>query len=81
MVNVNVGYFQKNIADMLEQVIRFNKPISIRSKHGNAVLMKAEEYNDIMATIGIYSYEQHQKLIEGLNTNIDECISEEDVVW
>ena len=24
---------------------------------------------------------QHHKLIEGLNTNIDECISEEDVVW
>lgn len=51
MINTNVTNFRKNIYAMLEQTIKYNEPLNISTKNGNAVLMSEEEYNSFIDTL------------------------------
>ena len=46
MQNVNITNFRKNIYKMMESVIKYNEPINICTKNGNAVLISEEDYKD-----------------------------------
>jgi len=82
MVNTNVTNFRKNIFGMLEQTIRYNEPVNISTKDGNAVVLSEEDYNGLMETLYLCSIPgMKERLIEGLNTPISECIPENEVVW
>ena len=62
---------------MLEQTIKYNEPVNISTKDGNAVIISEEDYNSLMETLYLYSIpEQREKIIEGLNTPIEECVTE-----
>ena len=82
MLNTNITQFRKNVFAMLENTIKYNEPINISTKSGNAILLSEEEYNGIMATIELSSNAELKKtLIDGMNTPLSECISEDEVVW
>ncbi len=82
MLNTNVTNFRKNIFGILEQTIKYNEPVNISTKEGNAVILSEEEYNGMMETIYLSSMPATKaKIIEGLNTSLDECISESEVEW
>lgn len=82
MTNTNATSFRKNIFSLLEQTIKFNEPVNISTKDGNAILMSESDYNDVMATLEIYSSpELHKKILDGLNTSSDDCVSEDEVIW
>lgn len=82
MLNTNITQFRKNVFAMLENTIKYNEPINISTKSGNAILLSEEEYNGIMATLELSSNAELKKtLIDGMNTPLSECISEEEVVW
>lgn len=82
MTNTNATNFRKNIFSMLEQTIKFNEPINISTKEGNAVLMSEEDYNNVMATFEIYSNpELYAKIHSGMKVPIEECIREDEVQW
>ena len=67
---------------MLEQTIKYNEPVNISTKDGNAVIISEEDYNSLMETLYLYSIpEQREKIIEGLNTPIEECVTEYEVEW
>lgn len=67
---------------MLEQTIKYNEPVNISTKDGNAVIISEEDYNSLMETLYLYSiHEQREKIIEGLNTTIEECVAENEVKW
>lgn len=67
---------------MLEQTIKYNEPVNISTKDGNAVIISEEDYNSLMETLYLYSIpEQREKIIEGLNTPIEECLTENEVEW
>ena len=67
---------------MLEQTIKYNEPVNISTKDGNAVIISEEDYNNLMETIYLLSIpEQREKIIEGLNTPIEECVPEDEVDW
>ena len=67
---------------MLENTIKYNEPINISTKSGNAILLSEEEYNGIMATLELSSNAELKKtLIDGMNTPLSECIPEDEVVW
>ena len=82
MLNTNITQFRKNVFAMLENTIKYNEPINISTKSGNAILLSEEEYNGIMATIELSSNAELKKtLIDGMNTPLSECIPEDEVVW
>ena len=82
MINTNITNFRKNIFGLLEQTIKFNEPINISTKNGNAVIISEEDYNGLMETLYLSSIpNMKETIIEGLNTPIEECISENEVQW
>ena len=64
MTITNVTNFRKNIFSMLEQTIKYNEPINISTKDGNAVVLSEEEYQGMLETIYLMSIpEMKEKLI------------------
>lgn len=67
MLNTNATNFRKNIFSLLEQTIKFNEPIDVNTKDGNAILISEEDYNNLMATLEIYNNPKlHEKLLQGM---------------
>jgi len=82
MLNTNITNFRKNIFGFLEQTIKYNEPVNISTKDGNAVIISEEDYNDLMETLYLNSIPgMREKIIEGKNTPLDECIPENKVEW
>ena len=82
MLNTNVTNFRKNIFGMLEQTIKFNEPVNVSTKDGNAVILSEEDYNGLIETLYLASIPvMKEKIIEGLCTPLDECLSEDEVHW
>lgn len=82
MTNTNVTNFRKNIYEMLEMVIKYNEPINVSTKNGNAVVLSEEDYRSLMETLYIESIPGlKEEIVEGLNAPDDEFISEDEVEW
>lgn len=82
MLNINITNFRKNIFAMIENTIRYNEPVNISTKDGNVVLLSEEEYRGMEETLQLLSNpEMKQKLIEGKNTPLSDCIPEDEVKW
>ena len=82
MQNVNITNFRKNIYKMMETAIKYNEPINICTKNGNAVLISEEDYNGLMETLYIESIPGlKEEILEAANEPIEECIPEEEVEW
>ena len=82
MINTNVTNFRKNIFEMLEQTIKYNEPVNISTKSGNAVIISEEDYNGLMETLYLSSIPtMKDTIVNGLQTPIDECLSENEVHW
>ncbi len=82
MLNTNITNFRKDIFKILEQTIKFNEPVNISTKDGNAVVISEEDYNGLMETLYLSSMPAvKESIIEGLNTPVSECIAEDEVDW
>lgn len=82
MESVNVTSLRKNLYSFLDNAIRFNEPLSVSTKSGKAVIISEDDYNDLMETLYVSSIpHMREKIIEGLNTPLSECVSESEVVW
>ena len=82
MLNTNITDFRKNIFGLLEQTIKFNEPINISTKDGNAVIISESDYNGLMETLYLSSSPiMKEKIIDGLHTPLDECVPEAEVKW
>lgn len=82
MMNTNITNFRRNIFTFLEQTIKYNEPVNISTKAGNAVVISEEDYNGLMETVYLSSIpQQREKIIDGLNTPLDECLPENEVEW
>ena len=82
MLNTSITNFRKNIFGMLEQTIKYNEPVNITTKDGNAVVLSEEDYNGLMETLYLSSNpHMKEKIVEGLRTPLDECLPEDGVQW
>ena len=82
MTNINVTNFRKDIYELLEQAIKYNEPINISTKNGNAVVLSEEDYNSVIETLYLSNIpKMREKLINGKDENINECIPEDEVEW
>ena len=74
MINTNVTNFRKQLFELIDQTIKYNEPVNISTKNGNAVLISEEEYNNLIETMYLNSIPgMREKLEEGINTPIEEC--------
>lgn len=82
MLNTNITTFRKNVFTLLEQTIKYNEPVNVSTKDGNAVIVSEEDYNNLMETLNMISNPyMKQKIIEGLNMPESECLSADEVQW
>ncbi len=82
MLHVNVTNFRKNIFGLLEQTVTYNEPVNVSTKSGNVVLLSEDDYNGLMETVYLMSIPgMKEKLVEGKNTLIENCIPEDEVEW
>ena len=82
MINTNITNFRKDIFGMLEKTVKYNEPINVNTKDGNAVIISEEDYNGLMETLYLSSIPgMKEKIVEGLKTHIEDCIPEDRVEW
>ncbi len=82
MTTTTITNFRKNVYAMVENTVRFNEPINITTKDGNAMLISEEEYLGLIETLHLASVPgMKEKLIDGLNTPLSDTVPEEEVEW
>ncbi len=82
MMNTTATSFRKNLFSLLDQAIKFNEPINISTKNGNAVILSADDYDELVETLKVSSNSvMREKIIDGLNTDVSDCVPETEVIW
>ncbi len=82
MTNTNITNFRKNIYKLLENAIKYNEPINVSTKNGNAVVLSEEDYNSLMETIYISSMPKlKEELIKRKKSKEEDFVKEDEVDW
>ena len=82
MTTTNITNFRKNAFNYVDQTIRYNEPLNISTKEGNAVLLSEEDYSGIMETLYLVSMPgMREKIMEGMSTPLEDCVDEAAVEW
>ncbi len=82
MYNTNVTNARANLYNLVNMAIDNSEIININTKNGNALLIGEDDYNSLVETLYLSSDPEYKKsLIEGKNTNLEDCIDEEDLNW
>ena len=82
MIKTNVAHFRKNVSTLLEQTLKFNEPIHVSTRNGNVVVLSEDDYRGILETLEMNANPvMKQKLLEGKDTPLSECIPESEVEW
>lgn len=78
MLNTTITNFRKDIYNLLEQTIKFNEPINVSTKNGNAVVLSEDEYNGMVETLYLYSVpELKEQLKADMNAPLSEFVLED----
>lgn len=79
MEKVNATSFRKDLYTILENVTKYNTPINITTKNGNAVVISEDDYNSIMETLYLSSIpDLKNRITDGINAKDEEF---EDFKW
>ena len=82
MTTTNITNFRKNAFNYVEQTIKYNEPLNISTKEGNAVLLSEEDYSGIMETLYLVSMPgMREKIMDGMSTPLEDCVDEAAVEW
>ncbi len=82
MYNTNITNARANLYNLLEMAIDDSEIINISTKNGNAIIISEADYHSLMETLYLSSDPAYkQSLIDGKNTPVSECMSEEEVKW
>ncbi len=82
MLNTNITQFRKNPLEFLEQTIKFNEPIQVSTPTGNVIILNEKDYNGLIEALSLCSMPgMKAKLVDGMNTPLSECVTENEVEW
>ena len=83
MKAVNVTNARNNIYQLLSDVNTNSQPITIINNRGkNGVLISEDDWNAIQETLYLHSIPGlAESIVEGRNTCIEDCLSENEVKW
>ena len=80
--NVNITNARKNLYKLTDMVIDNGVVVNITTKHGNEVLISADEYNSLLETLYLSENAEYKKtLIDGKEEKIKDLIDEKDIKW
>ena len=81
MRTTNATSFRKNLFADIENTIKYNEPLRISTKTGNAIMLSEDDYNGLVETLYLSSIPGlKDSIMDGGNTPISECLNE-DEVW
>lgn len=76
--NVNITNARKDLYKLTDMVIDNGVVVNITTKHGNAVLISADEYNSLLETLYLSENAEYKKtLIAGREEKIEDLIDTE----
>lgn len=82
MSAINITNARKELYNLVEEVNLYSEPTLIVSKKGNAVLVSENDWNAIQETVYLNSIPgMVESIKKGMETLIEDCVSEEDVEW
>ena len=82
MSAINITNARKELYNLVEDVNLYSEPTLIVSKKGNAVLVSESDWNAIQETVYLNSIpEMVESIRRGMDTPIEDCISEDVVEW
>ena len=81
-MNTNVTNFRKDVYNMLDNIIKYNEPLNISTKNGNAIVLSEEEYNSLIETIYLYSVDGlKDEILERKKGKDKDFVDEKEVQW
>lgn len=82
MNTITISNLRKNIFAIADNVIKSSQPTLITSKTGNTVMVSEEDWNAVQETLYLLNVKgMRESLADGKNTNIADCITEEEFNW
>lgn len=82
MSAINITNARKELYNLVEEVNLYSEPTLIVSKKGTAVLVSENDWNAIQETVYLNSIPgMVESIKKGMETPIEDCVSEEDVEW
>lgn len=74
--------FRRNLYNFLERAVRYNEPVTVTTKHGNAVILSEDEYKNIAETLFLSSIPSMRKeLLEAKDIPLEECVTGDKLDW
>ena len=82
MTTTTITNFRKNVFEYVGNAIRYNDPVHVATKEGNAVVLSEEEYNGLMATVELMSVPGLAEQIKAASeAPDDEYVKAEELGW
>ena len=82
MSAINITNARKELYNLVEDVNRYSEPTLIVSKKGNAVLVSESDWNAIQEMVYLNAIPgMVESIRKGMDTPIEDCVSEENVEW
>ena len=82
MTNTNATALRKNLFSLLTNTIKYNEPIHVNTKDGNAVILSEEDYNGMLATLELCeNSELKAKILAGKKEDPGDCVGIDEVKW
>ena len=82
MSAINITNARKELYTLVENANLYSEPTLIVSKKGNAVLVSERDWNAIQETVYLNTIPGMVESIKrGMDTPLEDCVSEEDVEW
>lgn len=82
MTTVDITNFRKNLFEYLNKIIKYNEPLSISTKEGNAVILSEDDYLGLMEILYLISTPvMEEKLVKAKYETLADCIPERNVKW
>jgi len=79
---INASLYNGSFPALFEQTAQCGGTINVWTPKGNAVILSEEEYRGLMETLYIFSLPgMKEKILDGINTPIEECFEESLVDW
>lgn len=79
---MNITSFRKNIFSVFEQAIKFNQPVNISTKDGNAVVISETDYRSLVETLYVSSVPGlKEQILAGMKEPLSESKPENKVTW
>ena len=82
MTMATITNFRKNLFSYVGNAIRYNDPVFVSTKEGNAVLLSEEEYNGMLATLELMAVPgEVEQIKEAASAPDDDFVQAEDIGW